>query len=182
VDSSDNIERAVADVSATLREQHHIASPSDDDFSVRSTAQALSILTSITNVLTIFLTSIAAISLLVGGVGIMNIMLIAVNQRIREIGLRKAVGARNWDVTFQFLIESIVVTLVGGIIGIIFGILIAYLASLIINRLGTSWEFIITWQSVILASSVTIAIGLIFGLYPAKKAAGVSPMEALRYE
>lgn len=182
VNGMQNLDRAIADIKATLRHDHNIKDPSDDDFSVRSTAQALTTLTSITNVLKYFLSSIAAISLLVGGVGVMNIMLIAVNQRIREIGLRKAVGAKNSNITAQFLVETIFITLTGGILGILFGILAAYLASLVINRLGTAWQFIITWQSIILATGVTIFIGLVFGLYPARKAARVSPMEALRYE
>jgi putative ABC transport system permease protein len=182
VDKEENLDRAVADIKATLREQHRIENPADDDFSVRNTAQALSILTNITNVLKYFLVSIAAISLIVGGIGIMNIMLIAVNQRIREIGLRKAVGARNSHIISQFLIESVAVTFLGGIIGIIFGVLVSYLAALIIRNLGNAWEFIISWQSIALATSVTIAIGLLFGLYPARKASKVSPMEALRYE
>ncbi len=182
VDSEGNLNRAVIDIKSTIREQHNIKDPADDDFSVRNTAQALSILTNITNVLKYFLVSIAAISLVVGGVGIMNIMLIAVNQRIREIGLRKAVGARNIHIVYQFLIESIAVTLSGGILGILIGIIISYLAAIIIRSLGNTWEFIITWQSVILATSVTIAIGIIFGMYPARKASRVSPMESLRYE
>ncbi|HCP08668.1 MAG TPA: ABC transporter permease, partial [Candidatus Moranbacteria bacterium] len=115
-------------------------------------------------------------------VGIMNIMLIAVNQRIREIGLRKAVGARNVHIVSQFLIESITITFVGGVIGIMIGILISYLAAVIITNMGNNWEFIITWQSLVLATSVTILIGLLFGMYPARKASRVSPMEALRYE
>ncbi|MEK7598553.1 MAG: ABC transporter permease [Patescibacteria group bacterium] len=182
VDNEGNLNRAVIDIKSTIREQHNIKDPADDDFSVRNTAQALSILTNITNVLKYFLVSIAAISLVVGGVGIMNIMLIAVNQRIREIGLRKAVGARNIHIVYQFLIESIAVTLSGGILGILIGIIISYLAAIIIRSLGNTWEFIITWQSVILATSVTIAIGIIFGMYPARKASRVSPMESLRYE
>lgn len=182
IDNEGNLERAVADIKSTIREQHNIKDPANDDFSVRNTAQALSILTNITNVLKYFLVSIAAISLVVGGVGIMNIMLIAVNQRIREIGLRKAVGAKNNNIIYQFLIESVAITLSGGILGIIIGILISYLAAIIIRSLGNTWEFIITWQSVTLATSVTIAIGIIFGMYPARKASKVSPMEALRYE
>jgi putative ABC transport system permease protein len=182
VNNMQNLERAIADIKVTLRHGHNIKDPADDDFTVRSTEQALTTLTSITDVLKYFLASIAAISLLVGGVGIMNIMLIAVNQRIREIGLRKAVGARNSNIIAQFLVESVFITLAGGIAGIIFGILISYLASIIITRLGYNWQFIITWQSVALAAGVTILIGLIFGMYPARRASRVSPMEALRYE
>ncbi|MCX6765931.1 MAG: ABC transporter permease [Candidatus Moranbacteria bacterium] len=182
INNPQNLNQTVADIKTTLRNNHNIKDPTDDDFSVRTTAQALSILTNITDVLKYFLTSIAAISLLVGGVGVMNIMLIAVNQRIREIGLRKAVGARNSSIITQFLVESVFITLVGGILGIILGILVSYFASVIINRLGYVWQFLITGQSIIIATTVTILIGLIFGMYPARKAAKVSPMEALRYE
>ena len=182
VDSEMNLAQAMEDIKTTLRDQHNIKDSKNDDFSVRNTAQALSMLSNITNVLKYFLTGVAAISLLVGGVGIMNIMLIAVNQRIREIGLRKAVGARNVHIVSQFLIESITITFVGGVIGIMIGILISYLAAVIITNMGNNWEFIITWQSLVLATSVTILIGLLFGMYPARKASRVSPMEALRYE
>ena len=182
VNSPQNLAQSVADIKTTLRHDHNIKDPADDDFTVRDTAQALSTLTSITDVLKYFLTSIAAISLLVGGVGVMNIMLIAVNQRIREIGLRKAVGAKNANIVWQFLIEAVAITFVGGILGIVFGILVAYLAAIIIRALGNSWQFIITWQSVAVATSVTIVVGIVFGLYPARRAAKVSPMEALRYE
>jgi len=182
IDSEENLARAKEDIKKTLREEHKIKEGQEDDFSVRDTAQALSMLSNITNVLKYFLASIAAISLLVGGVGIMNIMLIAVNQRIREIGLRKAVGARNIHIVSQFIIESISVTLIGGIVGIIIGILISYLAAIIIQTLGYTWQFLITWQSMVLGVSVTFFVGLIFGIYPARKASRVSPMEALRYE
>lgn len=182
VDSADNVDRAVADVKMTIRETHKIKTGQEDDFSVRDTKQAISVLTNITNVLKYFLVSIAAISLLVGGVGVMNIMLVLVNQRIREIGLRKAVGAKNANIISQFLVESVFITLTGGILGIIFGVLISYLASVIITALGYDWKFIITPQSILVATAVTIAIGLIFGMYPARKASKVSPMEALRYE
>jgi ABC-type antimicrobial peptide transport system permease subunit len=177
-----NIERAIADTKATLREQHNIKNSQDDDFSVRSTAQALSVLTTITDVLKYFLTSIAAISLVVGGVGIMNIMLVSVKQRIWEIGLRQAVGAKKGDIILQFLIESIFITFSGGVVGILLGGFISFLASLVIQGLGYEWQFTLPIQSVFLAVSIAVAIGLIFGMYPASKAGKVSPMEALRYE
>lgn len=182
IDALENVDRAVADIKYTIRVQHRIKDPQDDDFSVRNTAQAIDTITNVTNILKYFLVGIAAISLLVGGIGIMNIMLISVNQRIREVGLRKAVGARNRHIITQFLIEAVFLTLVGGIIGTIFGILFSYLASVIINALGYNWEFIISFSSILVGTSVSAAIGIIFGLYPARKAAKISPMEALRYE
>jgi len=182
VDADQNVERAMEDIRATLREQHNITNPIDDDFTVRSTAQALDVLTNITNVLKFFLAGIAAISLVVGGIGIMNIMLVSVKQRIWEIGLRQAVGARKSDIILQFLIESIFVTFSGGMAGIILGGIISFLASLIIQSLGYEWEFSMTPQSIMLAAGIAIFIGIIFGMYPARKAGRVSPMEALRYE
>lgn len=182
VDNVENIGRTKEDIKETLRDQHDIDNPKDDNFSVRDTAQALSMLTTITNVLKYFLASIAAISLVVGGVGIMNIMLISVTQRIREIGLRKAVGAKNKDVVTQFIIESTSIACIGGIIGIILGITLAFLAAVIIQSLGYEWRFIVTWQSIALGVSVSVLIGVLFGTYPAKRAADISPMEALRYE
>ena len=112
----------------------------------------------------------------------MNSMLISVSQRIREIGLRKAVGARPVHIMTQFLIESACVTLIGGVIGILFGIFIAYVAALIIPRLGYEWQFLIPFSSVVIGFSVSLCIGIVFGLYPAFKASRVSPMEALSYE
>jgi putative ABC transport system permease protein len=182
VDKTENLERAVVDIQYAVRTKHGIKNPVDDDFSVRNQAQALSTITNVTNVLKYFLTGIAAISLVVGGIGIMNIMLISVNQRIREVGLRKAVGARSRHIVIQFLIESIFITMVGGIIGIIFGILISFLAAVIIKYLGYSWDFIISPSSILVATLVSVMIGILFGMYPARKASKISPMEALRYE
>jgi putative ABC transport system permease protein len=182
IDSIENMDRAVADIKITLRTNHRIKDPSDDDFSVRNTAQAIETITNVTNVLKYFLTGIAAISLVVGGIGIMNIMLIAVNQRIREVGLRKAVGARTRHIIVQFLIESCFITFVGGVIGIFWGILISFVASIVINSLGYNWEFIISFSSIAVATIVAVMIGIIFGIYPARKASQISPMEALRYE
>ncbi|MFZ2189122.1 MAG: ABC transporter permease [Candidatus Moraniibacteriota bacterium] len=182
IDAQSNIDRAVIDVKKTLRERHRIKEGASDDFSVRNSAQAIETLTTVTNVLKYFLAAVAAISLVVGGVGIMNIMLISVHQRVREVGLRKAVGAKNVHIISQFLIEAIFITLIGGILGIIFGILVAFLAAIIIKSLGYDWEFIVTLSSMLLATSVSVVIGLIFGIYPARKASKISPMEALRYE
>ncbi|HEX8974658.1 MAG TPA: ABC transporter permease [Patescibacteria group bacterium] len=182
VDLTGNIDRATADVITTLRIQHRIKDPSDDDFTVRSTQQAISTITTVTNILSYFLAGIAAISLLVGGIGIMNIMLISVQQRIREIGLRKAVGAHNRHIVTQFLIESIFVTFIGGIVGILLGTLIAFLTAVIAGALGYSWKFLVPLSAILLATSVSIFIGIVFGLYPARKASRISPIEALRYE
>ncbi|MFA6215402.1 MAG: FtsX-like permease family protein, partial [Patescibacteria group bacterium] len=167
---------------ATLRERHGITDPSQDDFSVRSMQQALDVFTGVTNALKFFLAAIAAIALLVGGIGIMNIMLVSVNERIREIGLRKAVGAKNGNIRNQFIIETVVIAFGGGLIGVIFGVVISGLVALVARYLGYKWDFIVAPDSVILACGVSIVIGLVFGIYPAIKAAKLDPIEALRYE
>ncbi len=182
VDNSINLDQTVENAKATLRERHDIDDPIYDDFTVRNVQQALDVLTQVTDALKFFLASIAAIALLVGGIGIMNIMLVAVNERIREIGLRKAVGAKRSNITNQFLIETIVISLGGGLIGIVLGSVISGLVALVANYLGYKWDFIITPGSIALATGVSIAIGLAFGLYPARKAAKLDPIDALRYE
>lgn len=182
VDSSLNVDRTVEDITILLRDRHDIEDGEQSDFSVRNTASALGVLTNITNVLKYFLIAIASIALLVGGIGIMNSMLISVSQRVREIGLRKAVGARPHHVILQFLIESSFITLAGGLIGILFGILLSFIAAIIIPRLGYDWIFLVPLSSVLIGFGVSFVIGIVFGLYPAIKASRVSPMEALRYE
>ncbi len=184
VDNEENIEKTIEDVKITLREQHDIKDKSgdSDDFTVRSAAQALDMLTIITNALRYFLAAMAALSLLVGGIGIMNIMLVSVTERTREIGLRKAVGANNFNIMTQFLIESVIVTLVGGIVGVVGGIFISFLVSVGANYLGYDWDFIVTIPSIILAVGVSMAVGLVFGVYPSRKASSLEPVEALRYE
>lgn len=182
VDSEENIPAVTESMRSILRERHHLKGDKEDDFSIRNTADALSILTNITNVLKFFLTFVAGISLFVGGIGIMNIMLIALKQRIREVGLRKALGARDRDIRFQFLVEAIFLSLAGGMLGFVLGVTLTYLAATIAQSLGYEWEFILTFQSALVALVVVLLIGIFFGLYPARKAAQVSPMEALRYE
>ena len=182
VDSEGNINRAKADVIATLRQQHDIKKPEDDDFSVRDQRTGLEVITKVTGAIKYFLAAIAAISLMVGGVGIMNTMLISVNQRIREVGLRKAIGAKNSVIMLQFLMESVVITLIGGIIGIVLGVAVSALAALIIQKLGYHWPFIVIPSSILLAVSISALVGVFFGLYPARRAAKLNVVEALRYE
>ncbi len=182
VDSPDNIERTVEDITMVLRERHKLREGEASDFSVRSQIQAIEIFSAITDSLTYFLAAIAAISLLVGGIGIMNIMLISVTERTKEIGLRKAVGAKNKNILNQFLLESVVVTLSGGVIGIIFGIFVSWLVAYIAQYLGFDWDFIVSFLSILLSTTIAIIVGIIFGLYPAWKASKLNPIEALRYE
>ena len=148
-----------------------------NNFTISNSAQALSILTSITDVLTLFLAAIGAISLLVGGIGIMNIMFVTVKERTREIGLRKAIGAKKSDILLQFLSEAVVVTSLGGIIGTILGVSLTFLITKVAGL-----PFIIDFTSIALAVGVSAGIGLTFGIYPAWQAAKLSPIEALRYE
>ncbi|MFA5359438.1 MAG: ABC transporter permease [Patescibacteria group bacterium] len=184
VDSQENMDKAMSDVKTTLRERHDITDQSgaNDDFTVRSSAQAMDMITTITDALKFFLVAIAAMSLLVGGIGIMNIMLVSVTERTREIGLRKAVGANNKNIMIQFLMEAATITLSGGVIGVIIGSLISVLIYAVANLLGYDWSLSISIFSIILALIVSIGVGLIFGLYPAQKASKLQPVEALRHE
>ncbi|MFA5163466.1 MAG: ABC transporter permease [Patescibacteria group bacterium] len=182
INNPDNIAENMEAIKQTLRERHDIDNPEDDDFSVRSFQEALDMVTGITNALRYFLAAMAAISLLVGGIGIMNIMLVSVTERTREIGLRKAIGATSRQVLSQFLFESISLTMIGGLIGLFAGSFISYLTAIIVRSLGYRWDFVISLPSVILAIGLSTLIGVVFGYYPAKRASRLSPTEALRYE
>jgi putative ABC transport system permease protein len=170
-------------VESILEQDHNITDPSKDDFTIETQQDVLSLLGNITSILTLFLAAIASISLVVGGIGIMNIMLVSVIERTKEIGLRKSVGATNNDILQQFLVESVMLTFIGGVIGIAVGGFVVGLAWLIITKVaGIAWTFAFPLSAVLLAVAVSSVTGIAFGIYPARQAAKKSPIEALRYE
>jgi putative ABC transport system permease protein len=171
------------DVRLTLRDSHNITDPSKDDFFVQTQKDLADRLSTITSALTWFLVAVASIALFVGGVGIMNIMLVAVTERTHEIGLRKAIGATEKDILSQFLLEAVLLTATGGIVGIILGAILAFVIAFVLSAfLHINWQFIFPWSGAFLGFGVSTVIGLVFGVYPAKQAAKKSPIEALRYE
>ncbi len=177
VDDSKNMNSARDTIGYFLLERHKISDPSQADFMIMSQEDMISTVAATTSSFTNLLSGVAAISLIVGGIGIMNIMLVTVTERTREIGLRKALGAKKKDIIKQFLIESIILTFSGGVIGIVVGILASFVISKVSNSL-----FVVAPGSVALAFVVSTIIGIAFGWYPAKKAANMEPIEALRYE
>lgn len=177
------VDRAQRDIETTLRNSHGIDDPKKDDFFTATQQGLVEQVKTIIGALTVFLSSVVAIALVVGGIGVMNIMFVSVTERTREIGLRKALGATNRDILNQFLIEAILLTASGGIIGIAIGAILAFLTSIILTKAaGLNWAFTFPFSAALLGFFVSALVGLVFGLYPARKASQKSPIEALRYE
>jgi len=164
-------------IAALLRQRHHLRANEDDDFIIRSPDELAQAADATSRILTLLLGSIASVSLLVGGIGIMNIMLVSVTERTREIGVRMAVGATEEDVQHQFLSEALVLSSLGGFIGIVLGIV----GSILVSR-ALKWPTMVSPVSVVVAAVFSVAVGIFFGYYPARKAARLDPIEALRYE
>lgn len=174
----DSLDRAEKQITELLRQRHHIsASKQDDDFSVRNLTEMMEFAKQATRIMALLLGSIASVSLLVGGIGIMNIMLVSVTERTREIGIRMAIGAKTWDIRTQFIIEAMTLSLIGGIVGIMFGITISKIVSMF-----AGWPTIVSPFSIMLAVGFSGLVGISFGFYPAYKASQLNPIDALRYE
>jgi putative ABC transport system permease protein len=176
------LQPTILDAEDIMRRNHNIRKTKDDDFAVNSIQEVKDILDKVFSTINLLLLGLTSISLIVGGVGIMNVMYVSVTERTFEIGLRKAIGARKNDILSQFIFEAIILTLLGGFLGIVFGGLISYAATFVISSLGYPINFIITWYSIVLGFGFSSAIGIIFGYYPALRASQLSPMEALRKE
>ncbi len=182
VSSEEYLPRAEGEIARLLRHNHNITDPDKDDFEITTMEEILEQVSDVSVILNLLLGFLAAISLLVGGIGIMNIMLVSVSERTREIGLRKSLGATKKDILSQFLIEALVITGLGGFIGIFIGVSNSLLGGLAARAYGLAWPLTVSWLAILLAFLVAMAIGLIFGLYPARQAASLSPIEALRKE
>lgn len=181
-----SLEDAKAQIRALLRERHHLNNPENDlrkdDFHIHTQEDLLQSARSIAGILQILLTTIAAISLFVGGIGMMNIMYVSITERIKEIGLRAALGARRCDILRQFLVEAIIQTMLGGLLGTLLGTLFSAVAIRIINTVQPGWTFAVSQSGVLLGITVSAAIGIVFGYFPARRAATLHPIDALRFE
>ncbi|MFA6393137.1 MAG: ABC transporter permease [Candidatus Paceibacterota bacterium] len=170
------------DIIDVLRRNHYITDPSRDDFKVQTSAESLGTFNTILQAITFLLIAIASISLIVGGVGVMNIMYVVVTERIGEIGLKKALGARGRDILYEFMIEAVLLTIIGGIIGIIGGSFLAFIVAKIAQSTGLDWKFIVPIWGIIVSVSVSMIIGIVFGVFPARNAARLDPIVALNRE
>jgi putative ABC transport system permease protein len=168
---------ATTEVTNILRKAHHLQDGDEDDFTVRTQAELISTISSTSELLTVLLAAIAGISLVVGGIGIMNIMYVSVTERTKEIGLRMSIGARGTDILLQFLVEAILISITGGIIGVVLGLTASRLVTLFL-----SWPTLVSESSIVLSFAVCAVTGVFFGYYPAQKASKLDPIEALRYE
>ena len=173
----ESVDVAIAEIQRTLRRSHRLAAGRPDDFSIRNQADILNTLNETTETFTVLLAGIAAVSLLVGGIGIMNIMLVSVTERTREIGIRKALGATRWNILIQFITEAVTLCLLGGMFGIVFGV-----GGAAVLQASFGWSTAIDLRAVILAFGFSAAVGLLFGVWPARRAATLDPIEALRHE
>jgi putative ABC transport system permease protein len=175
--SKDDLPRAQSQVSTLLRDRHHVTADMDDDFNIRTLTEMASALQSGVGAVTMLLAIVAMVSLVVGGIGIMNIMLVSVTERTREIGLRMAVGARPRDILWQFLVESVALSATGGLIGVALAL---GLASVLTKAIG--WPMVFRPDVVALSVGFSAVVGIVFGLFPARKASSLDPIDALRYE
>lgn len=180
---SSNVERMVYDIETTIRDSHSLDFGEKSDFNIQTQQDLVEQIETITSILTAFLAAVVAISLVVGGIGIMNIMLVSVSERTKEIGLRKALGAKRRDILNQFLVEAVMLTALGGLIGVMLGASVSFVAGLVLAQtVAESWSFSFPIDAAIIAIIVSGGVGLIFGIYPANQAAKKSPIEALKYE
>jgi putative ABC transport system permease protein len=177
VADASQISSVTSDMESLLRTRHQLQNNLADDFSIRNNADVVSRVSSVANTMTMLLGGVAAVSLVVGGIGIMNIMLVSVTERTREIGIRLAIGAQPRDVLFQFLVEAVVLSLLGGVVGILIGSGVALMLPIV-----AGWATVVPWNAIVLAFGVSAAIGMFFGIYPARKASQLDPIVALRYE
>ncbi len=182
LEDNNKADTTALDIGDVLRRNHYITDPIRDDFKVQTQKESLGTFNVILNAVTFLLIAIALISLIVGGVGVMNIMYVVITERIGEIGLKKALGARNKDILYEFLIEAILLTLLGGFIGILGGAFFAFIISVIAQSYNFAWSFIVPIYGVVLAVSMSTIIGIVFGVFPARNASLMNPIEALNKE